>query len=163
MTKLRVALFSLILIAATRSLSPEQVVKRAHLIVRATALGYFRPPTLPRLGRHPFSKGAVAEERGTIRFHVEEVIKGKYAAETIDLEGRVAHDDDFNEGAVPYTESRKLPDDFIAGREYVLILRETVDGYSTSWAPRSPTSEQIHGSNDAWTRWIRARIPTESH
>ena len=149
--KITAAFLSFLLLT---TISPERLVKRADLIVRVTALGYFRPPKLPRIGRGASATTPAVPEApvGTVRFHIDEIIKGKWTSETIDVAGRVVQDDDFNGDNVPYGHARKAPDDYVSGREYLLILR---GGEPTS-------SEQIHGANDAWVKWIRARVKKES-
>ena len=102
MTFLSTAL-SLLLLANTNSASAKYLVRRADLIVRVTAMGYFRPPVMHRAGRGTGSILAPPAEApaGTIRFHVDEVLKGTWAPETIDVSGRLVTDadfDDFNEG-----------------------------------------------------------------
>jgi len=157
--------FLVLLTAATRPMSPEQLVKRAHLIVRATALGYYRPPTLPRAGRGPLFPATNALPLGVISFRIDSVLKGKApAAMRIDLEGRMAADDaEVNEEAVPYRTARKSPDDYVAGAEYLLILQQDRRGeYNTWWAAPSASNERIRGENDPWLQWIRERVAKES-
>lgn len=162
--KIRAALFSLLLIAASRhSVSPEQLVKRAHLIVRATSIGYFRPPTLPRAGRGDIFTNETVAAPGLLRFRVDEVIKGKWTEPTIDVEGRVVDPDDYNAAAVPYTTARKAPGDYVTGRPYLLILHDTGTEFTTAWpSPLAPTNEQLRGENDPWLKWIRERVKQES-
>ena len=162
--KIRIALFSLLLLGASRhSVSPELLVRRAHLIVRATALSYYRPPKLPRAGRGDMSAQAEAPT-GTLRFRVDEVIKGKWTEPTIDLEGRIVSPDDYNAAPVPYTTARKSPGEYVQGREYLLILHDTGTEWTTAYpSATAPTNEQIHGSNDPWVTWIRERVKQESH
>jgi len=166
--KIRVALFSLIispiLAAASRhAVSPEQLVKRAHLIVRATSLGYFRPPTLPRAGRgdlfHPDPLATI----GVVRFRVDEVVKGKWSEPTVDVEGRVADPDDYNDSPVPYSTARKAAGDFVSGRSYLLILHDNGTEFITAWpSSTAPTNEQLHDENDPWLKWVRERVKQES-
>jgi len=161
--KIRIALFSLLLLGASRhSVDPELLVRRAHLIVRATALSYYRPPVLHRLGRGdvPAQSDVPA---GTLRFRVDEVIKGKWTDPTIDLEGRIVNPDDYNAAPVPYTTARKSPGEYVQGREYLLILHDTGTEWTTAYpSATAPTNEQIHGSNDPWVTWIRERVKQES-
>jgi len=144
-------------------MSPEELVKRSTVIVRATALGYFRPPTLPRVGRGPIFPAGALDERGMIRFHVVEVIKGKFSGDVLDLEGRLVHDDDFNQSEVPYRAARKAPNDYVARGEYLLMLREGGREYNIWWATPSASNEQIHGANDPWVRWVTRQVEKESH
>jgi len=156
--------FLVLLTAVTRPMSPEQLVKRAHLIVRATALGYYRPPTLPRAGRGPLFPATNALPLGVISFRIDSVLKGKApAAMRIDLEGRMVADDEINEGEVPYRTARRSPDDYVAGAEYLLILQQDRRGeYNTWWAAPSASNERIRGENDPWLQWIRERVAKES-
>ena len=135
--KIRIALFSLLLLGASRhSVDPELLVRRAHLIVRATALSYYRPPVLHRLGRGdvPAQSDVPA---GTLRFRVDEVIKGKWTDPTIDLEGRIVNPDDYNAAPVPYTTARKSPGEYVQGREYLLILHDTGTEWTTAYPSNS--------------------------
>jgi len=160
---LAAALALLLLAAVTRAMSPEELVRRSEVIVRATALGYFRPPTLPRVGRGPIFPNDTLNYRGVIRFRVEEVIKGKFKGDIIEVEGRLVHDDDFNESEVPYRTARKSPDDYNAHGEYLLMLRQAGREYNVWWAVPSASNEQIHGANDPWVRWVTAQVAKESH
>jgi len=153
----------LLLTGVTKAMSPEELVKRSQVIVRATALGYFRPPTLPRIGRGPIFPSEPLDVRGVIRFRVQEVIKGKFKGDVVELEGHLAHDDDYNESAVPYHAARKSPDDYAAHGEYLLMLRESGREYNVSWAAPSASNEQIHGANDPWVRWVTHQVGQESH
>ena len=128
-------------------MSPEELVRRSHIIVRATALGYFHPPALPRAGRSD------EISNGVVRFRVEKVMKGKFKRETLELEGHI----------IPSDAPRKSPDAYFAGAEYLLMLREDARGYDVSWAAPSPASEQIRGENDPWVSWVSRRIAKESH
>lgn len=158
--------FLLLLAAVTRPMSPEQLVKRAHLIVRATALGYYRPPVLPRAGRGPLFPATNTLPVGVIGFRIDSVLKGKApVGAQIDLDGRVVADDgELNEGQVPYRTARKSPDDYVAGAEYLLILQQDRRGdYNVWWAAPSASNERIRGENDPWLKWVRDRVPKESH
>jgi len=138
-------------------MSPEELVKRSQVIVRATALGYFRPPTLERAGRPEVPNS------GAVRFRVDKVIKGRFDAATLDLDGRVIAKDDVNEAAVPYRVARKSHDSYVTGAEYLLMLREGVRGYDVTWASPSASNEPIRGENDAWLKWVSQRASKESH
>jgi hypothetical protein len=162
--KIRAALLSLVFVFASRhAVSPELLVKRAHLIVRATLLAYYRPPVQPRAGRGELLAPTEYVPVGTLRFRVDEVLKGKWSDPTIDVDGRIVDADDYNVDKVPYTTSRKRPGEYVQGREYVLILHDTGTEWTTAWpSSLAPTNEQIHGSDDPWARWIRDRIKQES-
>lgn len=160
-----VTLIALLLLttAVTRAMSPEELVRRSQYIVRAKALGYFRPPVLPRAGRGPLFPSEHTDVRGLIRFEVEDVIKGKIAVGSqIDLEGRLADKDDFNESNVPYRNARKSPDSYVPHAEYLLMLRESGNGYNVWWGAPSASNEQIHGENDPWVRWVNHEVVKES-
>ena len=167
MRRSAVLLALLLLTAVTRAMSPEELVKRSEVIVRATALGYFRPPTLPRVGRGPIFPSEPLDYRGVIRFHVDEVIKGKFKGDIVELEGRIVHDDDFNEGELPYRAARKSPNDYIAHGQYLMMLRSKPGQggpeYNVWWAAPSASNEQIHGANDPWVRWVTHQVDKESH
>jgi hypothetical protein len=162
--KIRLALFSLLLLGASRhAVSPELLVRRSHLIVRATSLGYFRPPTLPRAGRGDIFTNETVAASGLVRFRVDEVVKGKWTERTIDVEGKVVDPDDYNEAAVPYTTARKAAGEFVTGRPYLLILHDTGTQFITSWPSSiAPTNEQLHDENDPWMTWVRDRVKQES-
>ena len=152
------AVLALFLLAAvTRAMTPEELVKRSHVIVGATALGYFRPPTLARAGRPE------VPNNGSVRFHVDKVIKGKFGGDTLDLDGRVVSKADFNNEPVPYRSARKSRDTYVCGAQYLLMLREDAGGVDVSWAAPSASNEQIHGENDPWVSWVSQRVTKESH
>jgi hypothetical protein len=101
-----------------------EVVADAEVNLRVTALGYALDPSDPR-GR---TSGVPAS---TVRFHVEETIKGAYAQKEIVLPGYLSDRDDWNDRPVPY--------DFIRpeGRH---------DGYSGQ--EDGFKGDEIHWSND---------------
>ena len=152
----------LLLAAVTRAMSPEELVKRSQVIVRATAVGYFRPPTLQRAGRGPLIPRESDVVAGAIRFHVDKVIKGKMTGEFLDLPGRLVTTADANEQTVPYRNARKSPDTYVAGTEYLLMLRDNGNGADVSWAAPSASNEPIRGENDPWVSWVEKRVAKES-
>jgi hypothetical protein len=129
----------------------KAIVKRADLIVRATAIGYaMRPQTTQMIG--------------SIRFEVTEVIKGRRIAELV-LKGELVDFDDFNETPQPYQSARPNADrgscwawQYKTGAQYLLILeKDRTRGLTAEWYPRAPVNEQLHSDEDPWLLWVRTR------
>jgi hypothetical protein len=139
-------------------MSPEELVRRSTFIVRATALGYYRPPTLERIGRP-----AAAARPSIVRFRVDKVLKGHLSDAIIELDGEIVPKHDVKETAVPYRTTRKPNNEFVTGREYLLMMRDGANGYDVAWAAPSPSSEPIRGDDDAWLKWVSERASKESH
>jgi hypothetical protein len=132
------------------------LVKDATLIVRARAVA-------PASGA---PKGA-----SKVLFEVEEVMKTATQAppSRIALDGSLSQQDDFNRGPVPYDYVRPsglrgscYARSYRADADYLLMLVEARPGVFTPyWAPLLPTNEQLHGTDDPWLVWVRARVAAQ--
>jgi len=129
-------------------------IDNATLVVRARALS-------------PESSAARGA-RSQVRFQVEEVLKSNATPmpTAISLDGRTAERDDFNKRPVPYDYVRPsglmgscFADEYRPGADYLLLLVESKPGvFSTHWAPLLPVNEPLHGTDDPWLAWVRARV-----
>lgn len=126
---------------------PEEMVAQSDMIVRATA---------------------VAAEKNTVRFRVDEVVKGRHSPAELALPGSFDPHDDFNELPVPYHFVRRqgrggscYASLYREGAEYLLLLQLRSGGsgdYTVNWYPLGPTNEQLHSKDDPWIVWVRAQV-----
>jgi hypothetical protein len=129
-----------------------EVVRKAEVIARVTAVDYAIPPDANRMS-------------GTIRFKVVEVIRGKPFSE-LSLLGEIIDRDDFNTGPSPYQGPRPsglagscFPFMYRPGAQYLMMLKKDAHGTLTpDWYPLAPVNEQLHGDDDPWLLWVRAQV-----
>src|SRR5438105_3985913 len=107
---------------------PEAMVASADLIVRATAVDYSKMPS--SVGRTSGSP------ESTVRFRIEEVVKGRPAFADLDLPAYLGGLDDFNELPVPYHFVRRggrtgscFANTYIQGGRYLLVLKLVKNAY----------------------------------
>lgn len=141
-------------------ISPEEIVRRADVIVRATAESLVYAASVPN-SSDPDSR---------VRFKVQEVIRGEMPEDHFDLRGALVDTDDFNDLKPPYKFVR--PDgrggncfaySYRSGAQFLLMLKETKwRGYTVEWYALGPVNEQLHSAEDPWLIWVRAqaRQPT---
>jgi hypothetical protein len=139
--------------------SPEELVADAALIVVATAVeGY------------PLTNTRIVDPK--VRFRVESVLKGTYAASDLSLNGYMEGYDDWNDKPAPYTFVR--PDGrwgscfaytYRSGGKFVLMLtrvtnptRQGSTEYTVNWSALAPVNEQIKPADDPWLQWVREQI-----
>jgi hypothetical protein len=130
-----------------RSVSPEEIVHDADVIVRAVAVGY-------------------AVNASTVRFKTIEVVKGNEVPSTIDLPGDLVDRDDFNDGNVPYKFVRPngrhgncFATSYRLGAEFLLMLKLRADSsYTVHWAALGPVNEQLRSADDPWLLWVRDQV-----
>jgi hypothetical protein len=166
-----VVVFVIILVASNPSfpcrvnhpISPEEMVLKADVIVRATAESLIRPASVPN----------ALPPDSAVRFKVEELIRGEMPEDHFDLRGALVESDDFNDHKPPYEFVR--PDgrhgscfatSYRAGAQYVLMLKRSEGhGYTVEWYPLGPVNEQLHSVQDPWLQWVRTqarRLPAQS-
>jgi len=123
---------------------PEDLVAQADLIVRATA---------------------ISEANRTIRFRVDEVVKGRHAPTEIELPGSFVANDDFNDRPVPYdfvrTEGRWgscYASTYRKDAMYLLALKLRDGAYTVNWYALGPVNEQLRSARDPWLLWVRDRV-----
>jgi hypothetical protein len=136
----------------------DELFDNAEVIVRATAVGYNKPPDDPRFI-------TTGEADSTIEFRIEEKLKGKDVPDTITLNGYLSDKDDFNEMPVPYMFVRPygrrgscFANTYKEGAQFLLFLKKTKDGYTPNISALGPTNEQLHSDNDAWLVWVRDHL-----
>ena len=144
-----------------------EVVANAEVILRVTALGYaLDHPSDPRV-RTPRVPDS------TVRFHVEETIKGAYAQKEIVLAGYLSDRDDWNDRPVPYYFIRPggrhgncFANTYRQGGQFLLALkRNTAPNLFTgntemtvNWYALGPVNEQLRSESDPWLFWVRDQV-----
>jgi hypothetical protein len=143
------AILALLACKRTGAIVPENDVRNAEMIVRVTALDYDKQPP----DDHTL---------GTVRFRVEEVIKGRREAADLTLPARLDGSDDFNDVPVPYHLVRPSgrtgncgSDQYRRGASYLLLLKSNTGAWTPHWDALAPLNEQIHGKDDPWVVWVR--------
>lgn len=134
---------------------PEEMVARADLIVRATAVEYAKSSS---------SADAVVQF-GRIRFRVDQVVKGHYTSGDLVLRGYLVDTDDFNNEPVPYRFVRPdgrrgscFADNYTREGEYLLIMKLYDGSYTIGWYALGPTNEQLHSADDPWFKWVANEV-----
>ncbi|HEX8276948.1 MAG TPA: hypothetical protein VF615_30180 [Longimicrobiaceae bacterium] len=132
-------------------------VFQADAIVRVTATGYATPP-----GSGPRTTGI---PEATVRFRVEEVLRGPGFPREVVVNGYLTDRDDFNDVPLPYRFVRPggrggscFANGYREGAQYLLFLRRTADGYTPYHTSLGPTNEQVRGADDPWVDWARAYL-----
>jgi hypothetical protein len=133
--------------------SPEEVVRKADVIVRARADSLLQGASVPN-AYPPDSR---------VQFRVLEIVRGQMPEERIDLRGALVETDDFNDLQVPYKFVR--PDgrsgscfatSYRKGAQYLLMLKKVNSGvYTVEWYALGPVNEQLHSTVDPWLIWVR--------
>jgi hypothetical protein len=133
-------------------------VRAAQAIVRVKARAQATIPEGP-------SFSLSGEPTARIVFDVVEVLKGRGLGAELTLPGFLTESENFNEGAVPYTDARGtrrgpcFADYYQSGGEFLLLLVRRPSGeYTARWAALRPLNEQIRGSGDPWLLWIRSQL-----
>jgi hypothetical protein len=147
--------------------SPEELVANAELIVLATALDY--------VGTQPGRGRTTGTADTTVRFRVESVLKGTYAAFDLSLNGYLEAYDDWNDKPAPYTFVRRdgrrgscFANTYRSGGRFVLMLkrgtnpRQGTTEYTVDWAPLAAVNEQIRSADDPWVQWVKGQIQIQS-
>jgi hypothetical protein len=126
----------------------------ADVIVRVTAVKYVIAPD-------PNTR-TTGEPESTIEFKVEEVLKGENPPESVVLHGYLSDRDDFNDVEVPYKFVRRngragscFANTYKGGAQFLLFLKKKREDFTPNISALGPTNEQLHGSDDAWLRWVR--------
>lgn len=134
----------------------------ADVIVRATAVKYVAMPD-----PHTTTTGT---PDSTVEFKVEEVLKGENVPASIVLNGYLSDKDDYNDVEVPYKFVRLggragscFANTYREGAQFLLFLKKTQGGYTPNISALGPTNEQLHGSDDAWLRWVKNHLKTRSN
>ena len=140
--------------------TPEELVAKAIIIVRANASAYSKPPTDSNLWdtRVPDS---------VIRFDVAEIVKSRQQIpKSLFIHGYLSDHNDYNDGSVPYRFIRSngrygscVANTYKQYAEFLLFLN---DQYSPYWDALTPVNEQLHppASNDPWLHWVKKQVST---
>ena len=137
---------------------PEEMVARADLIVRATAVEYAKGPSNPNF----ITSGPTD---AIVRFRVDQVVKGHHAPGELELHGYLGNTDDFNDQGVPYKFVRPggrrgscFANTYKQQAEYLLILKLFDGEYTVDWDALGPTNEQLHAADDPWLTWVAKEV-----
>ena len=138
-------------------LSPDQLLTKSDVIVRATAINYRRMPD------GPYHTTGIPDS--PIEFRVEEVLKGEDVPLTLVINGYLSDKDDFNDRPVPYNFVRGsgrrgscYANDYKEGAPFLLFLKKSEAGLTPYWAALTPTNEQLSGADDEWLSWVRGHV-----
>lgn len=138
--------------------SPQAVIARAEIIVRATAVKYVKRPE----GTHRHLNEPDDTE---IVFRVEEIIKGENVSSTIVLNGYLTERDDFNDRPIPYDFVRPggrrgscSAYEYKHGAEFLLFLKKIDDRLTVRWYALAPTNEQLRSADDPWIVWVKEQL-----
>jgi hypothetical protein len=149
---------------AMESPSPEDLVRRAEVIVRARVEGLAEPGPPKVFGG----------DGRRVQFKVLEIVKGELLSGALGVEGRLETRDDPNDRDVPYNFVRGggrsgncFALGYRQGAEYLLMLRRSERDHSHGkageltpyWAALSPVNEQLmDGASDPWLAWVRKAV-----
>ena len=146
--------------SVSRVRTAQELVTGASRIVRVRAVDYSQPPIKGDKGHYP--------EWGEIRFHVLEALKGDPGPSEMVFAGHLTGVDDFNDRPVPYDLVRPggrhgncFANEYRAGAEYLLFVREVGGKLRVAWAPLAATNEQIRGDRDPWVAWVRNEVASQ--
>ena len=130
---------------------------QADAIVRVTATGYATPP--------PSTIRTTGIPEATVRFRVEEVLRGPGLPAEVVVNGYLTDRDDFNDVPLPYRFVRPggrsgscFANGYRPGAQYLLFLRRSGDGYTPYHGALAPVNEQVRGTDDPWMDWVRAYL-----
>jgi hypothetical protein len=159
-----VASFPFCAVPCTRGspVSSSAMVRQADVIARVVALEYAMPPSNPNV----WTTGV---PDSTIRFHVEEVIRGDWQPDLV-LPGYLVDRDDFNDHPSPYNFVRPggrrgscFANSYRKGAQFLLFLKKKQSGELTvNWYALGPVNEQLHSDNDPWLLWVREQAPKKT-
>jgi hypothetical protein len=141
--------------STTHPISPEEIVRKADVIVRARAESLVHAASVPN--SYP--------PDSMVQFKVLEVVRGQMPEDRLELRGALVDTDDFNDLKPPYKFVR--PDgrsgscfatSYRGGAQYLLMLKGTKwRGYTVEWYALGPVNEQLHSAEDPWLIWVRAQ------
>jgi hypothetical protein len=138
----------------THRVSPEEMVLKADVIVRARAERLVHPASIPHS----------SDPDSTVQFKVLETIRGEMPSDHFELRGALVNADDFNDMESPYNfvrpDGRKgscYATSYRAGAQFLLMLKKAERGFTVEWYPLGPTNEQLHSTDDPWLIWVRAQ------
>jgi hypothetical protein len=148
--------------SVTGAISNVGMVKSADSIVRAIAVEYASPPSVPR-----FSTTGTPDSR--IHFKVVEHLRGTVVSDVV-LPGHLVEVDDFNDQQSPYHFVRPngrrgscFADAYRSGGQFLLFLKRTGSGELTvNWYALAPVNEQLHSDVDPWLLWVREQTQLQS-
>ncbi|CAF4449438.1 unnamed protein product [Rotaria sp. Silwood2] len=133
--------------------TPEELISKAHAIVRAKAISYEKPPA----EQGSWYNGT---PDSVITFELEEQIKGNQRIPNpLWINGYLSEHDDFNDRPSPYDFVRPngrsgscIANTYKQNAEFLLFLD---DKFTPYWDALTPVNEQLHSpsSDDQWLQW----------
>ena len=141
-------------------ISLDDILLKADAVVRASAVEYVKAPV-----------GDIRElnvpNGVSIRFKVNEVVKGQELSQELVINGYLTDFDDFNDRPVPYDFVRPggrhgncTAYEYKRGAEFLLFLKKSEGKLSPYWDALSPTNEQLRSNTDPWISWVKDRLKT---
>jgi hypothetical protein len=141
-------------------ISLDDILLKADAVVRASAVEYVKAPV-----------GDIRElnvpSGVSIRFKVNEVVKGQDLPQELVINGYLTDFDDFNDRPVPYDFVRPggrhgncTAYEYKRGAEFLLFLKKSEGNLSPYWDALSPANEQLHSNTDPWISWVKDRLKT---
>ncbi len=136
--------------------TPEELVEKADVIVRATADSYDKAPE--------DNRWTTGLPKSTVKFKVTETLKGELT-EPLLIYGYLTDEDDYNDHPVPYTFIRRggrhgscIANSYKEGAEFLLLLKKGKDELTPYWKALAPVNEQLRTSDDEWLRWVKKQL-----
>ncbi|CAF3652249.1 unnamed protein product [Rotaria sp. Silwood1] len=157
--------YSIIVVQACSVLkltTPEELVSKAHVIIRATAVNYEKPPKEPNM----WTTGI---PDSIIKFEFEELIKGnKSIPIPLLINGYLSQYNDFNDHSPPYMFVRPggrrgscIANTYKQDAEFLLFLN---DKFTPYWDALTPVNEQLYSpsSADQWLQWVKNQVASSA-
>ncbi|CAF4960219.1 unnamed protein product [Rotaria sp. Silwood1] len=142
--------------------TPEELVSKAHVIIRATAVNYEKPPKEPNM----WTTGI---PDSIIKFEFEELIKGnKSIPIPLLINGYLSQYNDFNDHSPPYMFVRPggrrgscIANTYKQDAEFLLFLN---DKFTPYWDALTPVNEQLYSpsSADQWLQWVKNQVASSA-
>jgi hypothetical protein len=141
-------------------ISVDDICLKADVVVRASAFEYVKAPE-GDIRQLDVPSGV------SIRFRVNEIVKGQDVPQELVINGYLTDFDDFNDRPVPYDFVRPggrhgncTAYEYKRGAEFLLFLKKSEGKLTPYWDALSPTNEQLHSKTDPWISWVKERLKT---
>ena len=174
--QMRNIIFLALLLSSLVSLSPFALISRACQRVGPISLDdiLLKADAVVRASAAECVEAPVGDIRElnvpsgvSIRFKVNEVVKGQDLPQELVINGYLTDFDDFNDRPIPYDLVRPggrhgncTAYEYKRGAEFLLFLKKSEGKLSPYWDALSPTNEQLHSNTDPWISWVKERLKT---